>query len=133
MEKDIFECEQCGYCCHGETTVSLNEQDLERMSSHLALPIPELTEKFLRVTGKVVQMQIVDGHCVFYDNGCSVHPGRPWRCRQWPMHPSILGDEANFFAIASSCPGINKELGYEKFCQILTEVVAKQKYSSEPG
>jgi len=34
--------------------------------------------------------------CIFYgDNGlCRIHPVKPFDCRHWPLHPSILGDEA---------------------------------------
>jgi uncharacterized protein len=126
MNEQIFTCRRCGYCCQGQTTVSLDPADIERMVSHLRLGFEEVKKKYLRITGNVVQMQTVDGHCIFYNQGCTVHPGRPWRCRQWPLHPSILTDPANFEAIGSSCPGIRRELGYEKFCRILTEVLARQ-------
>ncbi|OKY75311.1 MAG: Fe-S oxidoreductase [Desulfobulbaceae bacterium DB1] len=120
MEREIFECKQCGYCCHGETTVSLDDADLERMVDYLKMPVDEVKKKYLRVTGTVVQMKIVDGHCIFFDNGCTIHSGKPWRCTQWPLHPSILADPANFQAISTSCPGINSEMGYEEFCRIFS-------------
>lgn len=122
---DIFNCKRCGYCCHGETTVSLNTDDQERMVTALNRSKEEVFEKYLRVTGNVVQMQTTDGHCVFYDEGCSVHKGRPWRCAQWPLHPSILADQMNFNTIAESCPGIKQEIGYEKFCTILKKLMRK--------
>jgi hypothetical protein len=71
----------------------------------------------------VVQMKTVDGHCIFYREGCTIHPGKPWRCGQWPLHPSILADKANFEAIRSSCPGIRGEVGYEEFCRILSKLL----------
>lgn len=127
MEKEIFNCKRCGHCCHGETTVSLDERDVERMVKHLRLPLAEVTEKYLRVTGNVIQMKIVDGHCIFYRDGCMIHPGRPWRCRQWPLHPSIRLDEGNLSAIRDSCPGINKNIIYEDFCRILFAHLADKK------
>jgi hypothetical protein len=126
-EVDIFDCRQCGYCCHGQTTVSLDDQDVARMCAHLGLDFAEVREKYLRVTGTVIQMKIVDGHCIFYDNGCTIHQGKPWRCSQWPLHPSMLADEANFTAISSSCPGIKKEQGYRRFCEILRGVLSAPK------
>ena len=125
--KRIFSCRRCGSCCHGETTVSLDEADVARMVAHLRLSFEQVKEKYLRVTGTVVQMKTVDGHCIFYNQGCTVHPGRPWRCRQWPLHPSILGDPANFQAISTSCPGIKTKMGYEEFCRILGQVLADKK------
>ena len=117
-ESEIFCCRQCGHCCQGETTVSLNNEDQERLINYLRKPRQEVFDKFLRVTDGVVQMKTVDGHCIFFTNqGCSVHTGKPWRCRQWPLHDSILADEGNFTAIMDSCPGIKGEMGYDAFCK----------------
>jgi len=86
----------------------------------------ELIRKSLwRVTGNTVQMKTVDGRCIFFKEGCTVHEGRPWRCAQWPLHPSILVDENNFRTISDSCPGINKEISYEQFCEILQMIMEK--------
>ncbi len=127
--KDIFTCTRCGYCCHGETTVSLDAGDQQRMITALGLDPEVVAAKFWRITGNIVQMKVVDGHCIFYDpdKGCTVHAGRPWRCRQWPLHPSILEDESNFSAINDSCPGINKEIGYEEFCRRLRRLLEDRK------
>lgn len=118
---DIFICARCGYCCQGETTVSLDDDDQRRMVEELDMDRQQVRDTYWRVTGNVVQMKIVEGHCIFYDakKGCSVHTGRPWRCGQWPLHPSILADRNNFETIRESCPGINRELSYEEFCKIL--------------
>ncbi|WP_163336597.1 YkgJ family cysteine cluster protein [Desulfopila sp. IMCC35008] len=123
----IFQCTRCGYCCHGETTVSLDEHDRERMCNALGMSSEKVAEKYWRITGNIVQMKVVDGHCIFYSEGCKVHTGRPWRCGEWPLHPSILDDENNFHTIAESCPGIKKELGYDKFCEILATILKKGK------
>ena len=121
---DIFVCARCVYCCQGETTVSLDDDDQQRMVAEIGLDRDSVKDKSWRVTGNIVQMKIVDGHCIFYNEktGCSVHEGRPWRCGQWPLHPSILADQNNFETIRSSCPGINKELSYEEFCSILQQL-----------
>ncbi len=123
LVSQIFSCKRCGYCCHGETTVSLDQKDQERMVDALEMPASEIKQQFWRLTGSIVQMKTVDGHCVFYENGCKVHNGRPWRCAQWPLHPSILSDPNNFHTISDSCPGIKKDIGYEKFCQILKKLM----------
>ena len=124
----LFQCTRCGYCCQGETTVSLDDDDQQRMIKKLDMTREEVARRFWRITGKVVQMKTVDGHCIFYDNdrGCSVHEARPWRCGQWPLHPSILEDESNFTAISQSCPGMRKELGYDEFCRRLRRLLAQQ-------
>ena len=122
----IFKCRRCGFCCQGETTVSLDEDDRQRMILALNLSEDQVRAGYWRETGRCVQMKTVDGHCIFYQDGCLVHAGRPWRCGQWPLHPSILADELNFHIIADSCPGINAELGYEEFCRILRRVMAER-------
>lgn len=93
------------------------------MISALDMTRETVQKSFWRITDGCVQMKVVDGHCIFYDNGCSVHHGRPWRCAQWPLHPSILTDKNNFYTIAESCPGIKKEVGYEKFCEIMKKLM----------
>ena len=125
---DIFNCTRCGYCCQGETTVSLDREDRRRMVAALGMPMEKVRATYWRVTGDVVQMKTVDGHCIFYDadQGCTVHGGRPWRCGQWPLHPSILSDRNNLTAIRESCPGLNRSLSYDEFCQILRHLLQEQ-------
>ena len=124
---EIFECQQCGYCCQGETTVSLDKNDQERMIRHLGMERDEVARKYWRQTGNTIQMKIVDGHCIFYDNGCTIHAGKPWRCTQWPLHPSILEDQGNFEIIKKSCPGINRELSYDDFCKKFSKLLNQNK------
>ncbi len=120
----IFKCKRCGYCCYGETTVSINSADQQRMIRVLKHSPQYVRETYWRVTGNCVQMKTIDGHCIFYQDGCLVHKGRPWRCAQWPLHPSILTDENNYHTICESCPGINKDISYEKFCEILKDLIS---------
>lgn len=112
---DIFICQQCGYCCQGETTVSLDAEDQQRMVEHIGLPREEVARRYWRQTGNTIQMKTVAGHCIFYDNGCTIHTGKPWRCTQWPLHPSMLDSQENFEIIKKSCPGITRELDYKAF------------------
>ena len=122
---EIFRCTQCGFCCHGETTVSLDDDDQQRMIAALAKPGNEVAAQFWRITGSIVQMKTVQGHCIFYDNGCTVYHGRPWRCKQWPLVPALLEDENNFLIIRESCPGISKELSYQEFREIMTRLLGE--------
>lgn len=129
LVSQIFACTRCGSCCHGETTVSLNADDRKRMVEALHQPEERVRQTFWRVTGNTVQMKVIDGHCIFYEDGCKVHDGRPWRCGQWPLHPSILDDENNFHTISESCPGINKDLSYRQFCEILRSLLNGDSFS----
>ena len=129
QQADIFECKQCGYCCQGETTVSLDEQDVKHMLDHLKMNRSEAALKYWRITGKTIQMKTVDGCCIFYDQGCTIHSGKPWRCSQWPLHPSIMYDSANLKTIRESCPGVNRELSYEEFCDKLHTLLDEKEKS----
>lgn len=124
---EIFSCTRCGFCCHGETTVSLDREDQAKMVETLGMKREDVRGKYWCTSGKNVQMKTTKGHCIFYNGGCSVHKGRPHRCAQWPLHPSILDDENNFVIISDSCPGIKKELGYRKFCEVLSVILGDGK------
>ncbi len=126
---DIFACTQCGFCCHGETTVSLDQADQERMLTALELDRWEAALKYWKISGAVVQMKTDRGHCIFYQDGCTIYHGRPWRCRQWPLVPAILADESNFQIIQGSCPGINRDISYQRFKKILLRLIADKKVS----
>ena len=116
MDEKVFCCRRCGFCCHGETTVSLDEKDQERMLAALGISREDALRKYWRLSGSEIQMKTVDGHCVFYDNGCSIHMGRPWRCRQWPFVDAIITEQSNLEIIRNSCPGISKRASYQEIC-----------------
>ena len=120
--KEVFSCKRCGFCCHGETTVSLNEQDQQRMLDTLNITRDEAFARYWTKTKGEVQMKVNDGHCIFFDQGCSVHEGRPWRCRQWPLVPAIIHDRLNLTSIQQSCPGINRSAKYEDICEAIRKV-----------
>jgi len=79
----------------------------------------EAFKKYWRKSDNQVQMKTVEGHCIFYKDGCSVHSGRPWRCRQWPLVDAILTDKDNLNIIRSSCPGFAENASYEDICQLI--------------
>lgn len=119
--KEVFSCKRCGFCCHGESTVSLDAVDQRNMLDALKISREEALQKYWKVNGNEIQMNIVDGHCIFYENGCSVHKGRPKRCRQWPLVPAILVDINNFITIAATCPGIEQTTTYPDICNRILE------------
>jgi Fe-S-cluster containining protein len=114
--EEVFSCKRCGFCCHGESTVSLDPDDQENMLEVLKISREVALEKYWKINGNEIQMNTIDGHCIFYDDGCSVHEGRPWRCRQWPLVPAILLDINNLETIGASCPGIEKTAPYSDIC-----------------
>ena len=127
---EIFVCQQCGYCCQGETTVSLDKNDQKRMIQHLGMKREEVALKYWLQNGNTIQMKTVEGHCIFYNEGCTIHEGKPWRCTQWPLHQSMLDDEENFKIIKESCPGINREFSYDDFRKKFSELLKLEKQKS---
>jgi len=111
-----FECKRCGFCCQGESTVSLSEEEVRRMAAFLGLSREEFLRRYTVYRGGRLEMRTVDGHCIFYrgEEGCLVHPVKPDRCRQWPLHPSILKDPENFEIIRSTCPGFREGLTWKE-------------------
>ncbi|WP_240194209.1 YkgJ family cysteine cluster protein [Desulfopila inferna] len=118
---NVFLCSRCGFCCQGETTVSLNEKDQENMLFFLETTREEALKKYWRLTDGEVQMKTVNGHCIFFENGCTIHQARPWRCREWPLVKAILIDRNNLESISSSCPGLNREASYTDICRIIED------------
>jgi len=119
--RPVFECAQCGHCCHGVATVSLTPEEQTRVAEFLGLTKEELFQKYLIYNGNRVEMKIVDGHCIFYgkDNLCKIHPVKPFHCRRWPLHPSILNDENAWLAIKADCPGFRKDATYEEVVTLI--------------
>lgn len=115
--EELFSCKRCGYCCQGETTVSLSKDDQEIMLDSLGISREEAFKKYWVQKSSEVQMRTVEGHCIFYDEGCVVHEGRPWRCREWPLVPAILLGEENLVTIRTSCPGLTANASYSAVCE----------------
>ena len=121
-EEPIFECKRCGFCCQGESTVSLSPEEQERIASYLGLSLSDFLERYTVLRGKRVEMKTVNGHCIFYDEEeslCKIHPVKPFHCRQWPLHPSILKDPESFEIIRRTCPGFSPKATWEDVKQLL--------------
>ncbi len=119
----VFECRCCGHCCHGQATVSVSEQEQEAMAKYMGLTLDDLRDSYLNVREHCTEMKIIDGHCIFYgeDGLCMIHPVKPFHCRRWPIHPSILNDQAAWKAIRRDCPGFREGITYEEVCAFVRE------------
>jgi len=117
----VFECKRCGHCCHGVATVSLSQDEQEGIARFLGITMDELFERYLVRKGSRVEMQVRDGHCIFYgeDGLCQIHPVKPFHCRRWPLHPSILNDENAWLAIKADCPGFRKDASYREVVRLV--------------
>ncbi|OAG27076.1 YkgJ family cysteine cluster protein [Thermodesulfatator autotrophicus] len=123
MSEKIFECKRCGFCCQGESTVSLSPEEQQRIASFLGLSLKDFLKTYTVSRGSRVEMKIVNGHCIFYDEEqrlCKIHPVKPFHCRRWPLHPSIFKDKENFEIIRASCPGFNETATWEDVKSLLS-------------
>lgn len=111
-----FECQMCGHCCQGEGGIIMTAKDRKRLAEFLGMSEEEMVEKYSEtVNGKIRLQSREDGYCVFFNEGCGVHPGRPDICRAWPFFRGNLIDETSWEMIQDYCPGINKEAGHAQF------------------
>lgn len=119
----VFECKCCGHCCHGKATVSVSAREQGAIADFLGLSLEDLVSRYLNPKKECTEMKIRDGHCIFYGNDglCMIHPVKPFHCRRWPLHPSILQDEAAWKAIRRDCAGFREDASYEQVCALVEE------------
>ena len=122
--RKVFECIQCGHCCHGVATVSLTPKEQEKVGEFLGLSLESLFERFLIRNGNRVEMRVVEGHCIFYgpDGLCKIHPVKPFHCKRWPLHPSIIHDKNAWLAIKADCPGFRKDATWEEVVEFIRSI-----------
>lgn len=131
---DAFTCRRCGHCCHGEGGIVLSPADIDRLAGHLALAAAELLARYAQyVSGKYRLIAGADGYCVFYDEGCGVHPGRPDVCRAWPYFRGNLIDADSHAMAAEDCPGINRDVPHAEFARQGREYLAQHGLARSRG
>ncbi len=114
--KEAFTCRRCGHCCRGEGGIVLTQKDRERLRLHLNMSLDAFLETWtLRKGEKYHLKNREDGYCVFFEEGCSVHPARPDICRAWPFFKGNLIDQLSWEMIQDYCPGVAPEAGHEEF------------------
>lgn len=78
-----IDCTQCANCCRG-LEVSLNERDLQRLATHLGVPVGKVEAQYAR-RGVKCDLAFSHSPCVFLqDSRCSVYAARPADCREYP-------------------------------------------------
>ncbi|ADU62391.1 MULTISPECIES: YkgJ family cysteine cluster protein [Pseudodesulfovibrio] len=116
MTAQAFECRMCGHCCQGEGGIVLTDKDMARLAEHLGISPKALVERFAVTRGGKLHLTCGDdGFCVFFDQGCGVHPGRPDICRAWPYFRGNLVDETSWEMVQDYCPGVNPAAGHAEF------------------
>ena len=96
----------------------MSRGDIMRLAAHLQMePDAMLARYALFVSGKYRLTTGPDGYCVFYAEGCGVHPGRPDVCRAWPYFRGNIIDADSHAMAAEDCPGINMQAPHAEFAR----------------
>ncbi|WP_300157549.1 YkgJ family cysteine cluster protein [Solidesulfovibrio sp.] len=129
-----FTCRRCGHCCHGEGGIVLSRGDINRLAAHLQMEAGDMLARYACfVSGKYRLATGGDGYCVFYAEGCGIHPGRPDVCRAWPYFRGNIIDADSHAMAAEDCPGINREVPHAEFARQGREYLASRGLSRARG
>jgi Fe-S-cluster containining protein len=115
--RPVFQCQQCGDCCHGKGGIYVTPEEAAELAGHLNLPLDEFSRRYLEVSALGVGLATAEGLCVFLGEGnyCRVHAVKPFICRQWPFLPALLVDPEELEQAKGACPGIDPGCRHEDF------------------
>ncbi|HRW82514.1 MAG TPA: YkgJ family cysteine cluster protein [Methanothrix sp.] len=95
-----LDCERCGRCCTLSSPISLEPQDVERLSAHLGISVRKTIQKYaasVEVEGQRAWAIKKTSPCIFLDEAkglCKIHLARPIVCRAFPLlSPRTAGGE----------------------------------------
>ncbi len=115
---EAFTCRRCGHCCQGEGGIVLAARDIERLRLYLGLDRETLLARYTRNGDRLPYLVSgADGYCIFYKDGCGIHPGRPDVCRAWPYFRGNIIDPESHAMAMTDCPGINPEASHAEFAR----------------
>lgn len=115
MSEGVFVCKRCGHCCDGSGGIILTAKDLARLADHLGMDESRCIERYAEEKSGRLRLKAENGRCIFYDEGCGVHPGRPDVCRAWPFFRGNLLDEDSRAMAAEDCTGIDMSASFGEF------------------
>lgn len=104
-----FECTQCGHCCTGAPGyVWVTLPEIYRIAEFLKIDDREFTRKYVKKVHQGLSLiEMANGNCIFYDNGCKIYPVRPTQCRTFPFWPELISRKKAWDDAARECPGMN--------------------------
>ncbi len=105
-----FECNKCGDCCGGEPgVVWVKEEEIIAISDYLKMQVDEFGKKFVKKVAKRYSLlELRNGDCVMFENGCKIYSVRPYQCKSFPFWLQNLETEDEWGALKEECPGIDK-------------------------
>jgi len=123
---DFFECQKCGECCKGYGGAFVDNHEAKRISDYLRID----RERFLSDCcdwsgGRPMIKTAESGHCIFWDELCTIHEVKPHMCKIWPFIESILVDTSNWAVIKSMCPGIRDNGNLDDLVECVRSVLGE--------
>jgi len=97
-----YACHGCGRCCHHKA-IHVGPYAVARLAEVLGTATTDVLDRYVDPETSTLR-QTAGGACVFYDGGCSVHPGRPLSCRLYPLGWSAQADGSEVFLQLSGHP-----------------------------
>lgn len=123
-----FTCNKCGICCLGKPgVVWVNKEEMVEISNHLNIPIEKFSKEYLRkVFDRHSLIELKNGDCIMYENGCKIYPARPYQCKSFPFWLTNLETESEWNSLKKFCPGIDcgKLYSWEE----IIDIVSVRKY-----
>jgi len=106
-----FSCTRCGNCCRGPGYVWVDDEEVNLLADHFAMPIDEFEKVYTRKIGRSRSLRDqANDNCVFFDDeaGCLVYEARPRQCRTWPFWEHNLETLQTWKGVQERCPGSGK-------------------------
>ncbi len=105
----IVDCTRCANCCR-TATITLNQEDIDRIAAHLGMEVPAFFEKYLERDELEGRLRMRQKPCPLLgdDNRCTVYEVRPRVCREYP-HTDKEGFELRTYTHAANtrmCPAV---------------------------
>ena len=109
-----FTCQRCGRCCCGEPgIVYFSPQEFDHLVEYLNKTRNLTREQIIRDyfwpcrDSYTARDDFPDGHCIFFENGCTIYEYRPSQCRDFPFWKCNLASKREWDETAQMCPGMN--------------------------
>jgi Fe-S-cluster containining protein len=122
-----FKCVKCGICCTQiPEDVPIFYKDAERIAFHLNLDIKRFLKEYCKlklheiISDKnktivpLLYIKIINGSCVFYKNGCSIHSVKPYFCKTAPNISLLFQDDNAIKFFKKRCEGFGEGEFYSK-------------------
>lgn len=97
-----YVCQGCGRCCYHKA-IRVDPYAVARLADALDTTTGDVLDRYVDPATSTLR-QRDGGACVFYDDGCTVHPGRPLACRLYPLGWSGQTDGTETFHELSPHP-----------------------------